>query len=71
MNLLVLLKTGGLFAILVFIAAPAFAQSSSQSPDPPRQVCPIGYSVLGEICVDEKTGDIVLPIVPNSPRGSK
>ena len=49
MNLLVLLKTGGLFAILVFIAAPAFAQSSSQSPDPPRQVCPIGYSVLGEI----------------------
>jgi len=61
----------GFLTLVTFIAAPAFAQSSSQSHDSPQRVCPSGYTTLGEICVDEKNGDIVLPIDPKGPTGIK
>lgn len=68
MNYAIQLRVGSL-VLSMFVAAPAFAQSSSQSQSPPQRVCPSGYSMLGEICIDGKTGDIVLPIDPKSIAG--
>jgi hypothetical protein len=59
----------GSLVLSMLVAAPGFAQTSSQSRNQPQRVCPSGYSMLGEVCIDGKTGDIVLPIDSKSIAG--
>jgi hypothetical protein len=44
-----------LLALPIFALAPAHAQDSGQ------KICPPGYAPVGEVCVSETTGDVVLP----------
>jgi hypothetical protein len=47
---------GMLAAIVVFAdAVPGRAQQTT------RQFCPAGYSLIGDVCISDKTGDVVLP----------
>jgi hypothetical protein len=41
----------------MILASPASALTQQVS----RLICPSGYSLIGEFCISEKTGDIVLP----------
>jgi len=65
MNLI--MKVGTVFAlpaILSLLAAVSLAMASatpSYSKDVIRAICPNGYALLGEICVSQVSGDIVLP----------
>jgi hypothetical protein len=48
------IATVGLLATLT-CATPALAQQAS------HLICPSGFSLIGEFCISDKTGDIVLP----------
>jgi hypothetical protein len=39
------------------LASPSLALTQQAS----RLICPSGYSLIGEFCISDKTGDIVLP----------
>jgi hypothetical protein len=41
----------------VILAPPTLALTQQAS----RLICPSGYSLIGEFCISDKTGDIVLP----------
>jgi hypothetical protein len=44
-----------LLALPMFALAPAHAQDSGQ------QICSPGYASVAEVCINEATGDVVLP----------
>jgi hypothetical protein len=44
-------------AIAAVISSPALAVTQQVS----HLICPSGYSLIGEFCISDKIGDIVLP----------
>jgi len=44
--------------LVVAVFADAVSARAQQTP---QQLCPPGYSRIGEVCISDKTGDIVLP----------
>ena len=42
-------------AVLLLTATNLYAKQAA------RQACPSGYSLIGEVCISDATGDVVLP----------
>jgi hypothetical protein len=51
-------------AISISVALISLACATSTLAQQSPKVCPSGYSVVGEVCINDKTGDIVLPVNP-------
>ena len=48
-------QTSVAIAFAVFVGAIIHAKETS------KWICPAGYSLIGELCISDTTGDIVLP----------
>ncbi len=61
--------TTDLNALIMFVVDATFSVPTKFTASQPA--CPNGYSTLREICMDDKTGDIVLPADRRSQQASK
>jgi hypothetical protein len=51
-------------AISISVALVSVAYATSTPAQQRPQICPAGYSLVGEVCINDKTGDMVLPAKP-------
>lgn len=49
---------------LLAAAFAALLATISHAEEASRQMCPSGYSLIGELCISDTTGDVVLPDKP-------
>jgi hypothetical protein len=46
----------------IFVAIAVFADAAPiRAQQTPQQLCPAGYSLIGAVCISDKTGDVVVP----------
>ncbi len=46
---------------ILAVAFAVLAGTILHAKDASRHICPSGYSPIGEVCISDTTGDIVLP----------
>jgi hypothetical protein len=47
--------------IVHLLALPMIALATAHAQDSVQQICPPGYTLIAEVCIDETTGDVILP----------
>ena len=54
-------STVAVVGTLLFVAMLATSPPALAKKKPKADVCPSRYSLVGEICISSRTGDVVLP----------